>query len=389
MFEQENGWTPEDLLVFSCLQFALKIDEQSVLTIEPGLDWDRVIGQVLEGGVASLIYDCLGEDPRVPETARSELRAAYFRAAAENIRYLEFAGKLFSTCNDRGIDIIALRGIAFTESLYSEIALRPISDIDVLIRPGDEGSLGALLHDLGYWPVSGHPHQWTNAFAVIDVHTDLVGADRIASRGRAVQIDMDAIWESSVPARIAGVETRTLCWVDTLLTCSLHSLKHSCDRVLWFVDLAALLNAKGLVSWEMVIARARRFHMKRPVYYAMVYLNELFGTQIPDSVVDALRPQRIGVFERRCMARAVRGEKVGRFGEVFTLFMMESVIDQLMFIYETCFPSNDVIVQSYGDSAKGEIQSRLHRLLRVFGLAIYVLRSGLFGSRVIERSMKI
>jgi hypothetical protein len=389
MIKQYSGWTAEDLLIFRCLRSTLNVDEQPSLSIESGLDWERVVGQAVDGGVAPLVYDCLREDSRVPEATRSELRSAYFRTTAENIRYLEFAGKLFSTCNDWCIDVIALRGIAFAESLYSEIALRPISDIDVLIRPVDEGRLASLLQGLGYWPVSGHPHQWTNSSVVIDVHTDLVAADRIASRNRAVQIDMDAIWESSVPVRIAGVETRMLSWVDTFLTCSLHSLKHSCDRVLWFADLAALLHTKGLVSWEMVIARARRFHMKRPVYYTSVYLREMFGFCIPDSVVAALCPQKTGLFEKRCMSRALRGERVGRFGEIFTLFMLESVIDRLIFIYETCFPSDNVIIQSYGEDGRGGIQTRLLRLLHVAVLAINVVRRGLFGPRAIERSMKV
>lgn len=229
----ETAWSLEDQMLFRCVQQAFVHPENPAnnghsagnaqLSIST-LDWGLFIDQAVDSGVTSLAYLFFKDIPNVPEAAVSRLREAYFYAAADNIRYLEYAGRLFQACKDADIDIIALRGIAFVETLYPDIALRPVSDIDVLIRATGRSRFESILEGLGYWQVEAHAHQWTNTAIIIDVHTDLVGADRITARDRAVRIDMEAVWESAVPIVIAGVQTRTLCWVDTLLTCSFHAI---------------------------------------------------------------------------------------------------------------------------------------------------------------------
>jgi len=385
----DTSWSPEDRLMFQCVRGVLLRKSDEPVPDEAGLDWDRLVDRVVDGGVAPLVYERLRSDDRVPPSILERLRSLYFRSGAENIRYLAHAGKLFDGCNRAGIDVIALRGIAFVESLFPDIALRPVSDIDILVRPADQDAVASVLDRLGYWSISGHPHQWTNASVVIDMHTDLVGADRIASRSRAVRIDMDAVWESAVTTTIAGVQTRTLSWVDTLLSCSLHSLKHSCDRLIWFADMAVLLASRGSVPWETLVARTRRFRLTKPVYYALNYLMGTLKTEIPQDVIEAFHPTQVGWMEQRCMKRILNGEQVGRFGEIFTLFMMDHTRDRLAFVYETCFPNRDVIAQAYGENREDALLSFLRRLWHVAEAALNVVRRGLLGSRLPHRSTKI
>ena len=390
MTTHETGWSSEEQLLFHCIrQVLVRPDDAAhghetpdAMTYTGTLDRDLLIERAIEGGVAPLAYLCLKDEAyRMPAPVIERLREAYFYTAAENVRYLEYARRLFGACVDTGIEVIALRGIAFAESLYPDIALRPISDIDLLIHPEDRARLDILLEELGYWRIDEHPHQWTNASIVIDVHVDLVGADRIAARGRAAHIDMDAVWEASMPVIIAGIQTRMLSWVDTLLTCSLHVIKHSCDRMMWFADLAALLERRGVTSWEMVTARARRFHLSKPVYYALSYAMRTLGVAIPEEVMEALRPLHVGWVEHRCMARVLRGEPAGRFGEVFTLFMMDHGIDRLTFILETCFPGREVLGQAYGAAAV-KLPSRSKRLWHVADMAFGVIKHGIHGSKL-------
>lgn len=371
----ETGWTPETRTLFRLARQAAHGAVQDEPAFDASLHWPRLYEQAVEDGVASLIYTRLGRTGGAPASVMARLRAAYFLLGAENALYLEHARRVFEACAGAGIEVIALRGIAFLEPLYRDVALRPMSDIDLLARPAALPALEDLLETMRYRRIDGHPHQWTNASVVLDVHTGLAGDERIKTRRRAARIDMDAVWADARPARIAGAPVKTLSWVDTLLSCCHHAIKHSCDRLVWFVDLAMLLKSPE-APWEAVIDRARRFNLTKPAYYALSYAASTIGLSVPDAVMRALRPARAGWLERRCMARVLRGEPAGRFGEVFMLFMMNRVTDRLRFILETCFPDRNVLAQAYGAGAPDRWTSRSRRLHDVAEMAMDVVRGG-------------
>jgi hypothetical protein len=386
MKEPATGWTVEDRWLFSivhCVLFQSGAAEEEALSGLTGVSgaavrWDRLLERAIDGGVAPMAYLFFADKPAaIPAYALDRLREEYRLAGVEHIKVREFTRRILAVCADEGLDIVALRGIAFAELLYPDAAIRPVSDIDLLVRPEEAGRLEKLLTIQGYARIPGHANQWTNAAVVVDVHTDLVGGDRIAARRRAARIDMEAVWEAAVPAVIAGMSVRILGWTDTLLACGLHALKHSCDRMLWFADLAALLHTPRTVPWDAVIARARRFRLEKPTYYALSYLTQTIGAPVPGEVLETLRPARTGWLEKRCMDRILRGGSSGRFGEMFTLFMMDHPYDRWRFIKETCFPNREVLEQSYGVSDAGRFSARLRRVRHVADMAYGVIRGGL------------
>jgi hypothetical protein len=341
------------------------------------LDWDRFIGYAVEGGVAPMVYAGLQEDEGdIPAEVISRLHGFYVLAAAENMAYLRYAREIFSLCKDENIDVIALRGINFASTLYPDPALRPLSDIDLLVRPQQMDQLVAVLTLLGYWNIPGHLHQWTNAKVVVDVHTDLVGGDRISARRRAVDINMDAVWASSTLSGAVDGEIRKLAWEDEVLTCSLHAIKHSCDRILWFADIALMIGDRTPEDWHRLMDRARQFKLEKPAYYAFTYLQRTIGVSTPDHVLETLHPSQAGWLEGRCMTRVMAGKQMGRFGELFTLFMMDHITDKWAFIIETCFPQRDVLEQAYGPMASGRTFTRLKRIWHIADMAYNVIKQG-------------
>lgn len=377
MMADAARWAAEESLLFGLVKQAIScrsVDNEAALD-DPALDWEMIIEHAVEGGVAPMVYVFLADGRyHIPAAWMNRLHGFYVLAAAENMAYLSCAQVLFDVCEKEGLDLIALRGILFAQILYPDPALRPISDIDLLIRPEQMDRFAACLASLNYRRIPGHLHQWTNAQAIVDVHTDLIGGDRIAARRRAVDIDMDAVWTSSIPCAQIGGHVKMLAWEDEVLTCALHAVKHSCDRLLWFVDLARLADDRPEADWKRLIERARQFKLEKPAYYAFSYLQNTIGSSIQDEVLDALRPARPGWFERRCMARVLTGKPAGRFGELFTLFMMERMSDKWAFISETCFPERDVLEQAYGATEKAGVRVRLKRILHVAHMAFEVVK---------------
>ena len=204
-----------------------------------------------------------------------------------------------------------------------------------------------------------------------------MGGDRIAARRRAVEINMAEVWACSTSSGVYEGCVRRLAWEDEVLTCGLHAIKHSCDRILWFVDIALMTGNRDPADWHRLTERARAFKLQKPAYYAFSYLERTIGVSIPGPVLEAWHPNRAGWLERRCMAQVMAGRKPGRFGEFFTLFMMERLTDKWAFVKETCFPQRDLLEQAYGPTGTGGVFTRLKRIGHVTGMAFDVVKQGI------------
>ena len=83
-----------------------------------------------------------------------QLRILYRRSAARNVRlYMELQDTL-GTFAREGIPVVALKGVVLAVLVYSEPALRPMQDVDLLVRSGDLEAADAALRGLGY---ASHP----------------------------------------------------------------------------------------------------------------------------------------------------------------------------------------------------------------------------------------
>ena len=89
----------------------------------------------------------------------------------------------------------------------------------------------------------------------------------------------------------------------------------------------------------------------------------------------SLKPLKAGWIEQRLMRRVLRGEQVGRFGEVFNLFLFERNDDRWSFIKETFFPRQEVLTQSYGLSGTIPWKNNVKRIWHVADMTVKIFYS--------------
>ncbi|MHC4600910.1 MAG: nucleotidyltransferase family protein, partial [Planctomycetota bacterium] len=72
-------------------------------------------------------------------------------ALARNMVLFAELGRILDAASDRGIDVLAMKGVPAIVSLYGgDIAMRPMADLDLLVRPAEVRPFLALLASLGY-----------------------------------------------------------------------------------------------------------------------------------------------------------------------------------------------------------------------------------------------
>jgi hypothetical protein len=132
-------------------------------------------------------------------------RGDHAAATIQADRRREILCEAVGALRDDGIAVMLLKGIAYAGTLYPDAALRPMSDIDVLVPAARYRDAIVVLGRLGYWhagtpdQLSGPNHGYTlkRKDGSIDVHRHISHAGRTS-------IDLDAMWRDARPTSIAA-----------------------------------------------------------------------------------------------------------------------------------------------------------------------------------------
>lgn len=135
-------------------------EEAAVFLQYHGL-WDRAATLSCEIGLGGLIHQRLAAGgpnsqtsrlcpPSAMEIWQNYRRHLFARFSIQFERYVE----LQAAMDGAGLPFLVLKGLALHAMMYDRIDLRPMADIDVLIREADWPAARFLLFDLGWHPES-------------------------------------------------------------------------------------------------------------------------------------------------------------------------------------------------------------------------------------------
>ena len=85
--------------------------------------------------VSPLVYLVVKDGEYCPPEALAALRGVYYHTLQSNTRLLRMVSEIALAFQARGVGLIVLKGMALAESLYHNPGLRPVTDIDLLVRP--------------------------------------------------------------------------------------------------------------------------------------------------------------------------------------------------------------------------------------------------------------
>jgi len=231
---------------------------------------------------------------------RLKLRAPLEKTAMQNVlRHRDFA-VVAKALRERGVEVLALKGIHLASVVYRDLAVRPMRDLDLLVRAEDLQRAGEALESIGYAPsrsytttggatpyaVNHHLPQFTKSGAtLVEIHWHIIPPSFDQ------RIDIREMWERSQTIRIAGEDVRVFAPEDLLLHLAVHATySHACDlSAQAWCDIAETTR-RHEISWPDVVERAIRWRCSRGTYLALRMSRDLLAAPIPDDVLAALMP---------------------------------------------------------------------------------------------------
>lgn len=213
--------------------------------------------------------------------------AGAFKAAAMATlhRNLQFAAELkiaLAALDSATVPVILLKGAHLMDAVYHNLALRPLSDLDLLVQPQDATRAVHALRDAGYVV---DPRKASFGLAadreirldksgvhdvIIELHTDLNRPTRHH------WFPMDEFWERSVEYPFEGLPARALSPADNLTFLCAHAVPHAFSQLIWVRDIAGLL---PMVPGGFAES-ARRSRARRAVYAGVWLAATLLGAEV-------------------------------------------------------------------------------------------------------------
>lgn len=284
------GWGPAELSAFREL-------------CARGLDWEGLLEDGLRFGMLPLLHVHLCRPElrdQVPARVLAHLESAYRTASIRSLRLFALLEDLEARMAARGIPVIRLKGALTGPWLYRDSALRPMNDLDILVRPRDRDAAWAILLEGGFHTyrdeVESQFNSSLDALIISKVsHLPALFLDRVCrlevhlnvlSDGRGgVTTVMEDIWASPMEVQAGDARALGLPLEHLALHLAVHLDKHlRMDRsgpLYWFSDLHELVLREPGLRWDALARLANEQNAGAALGRVLATLSTFWGTPVP------------------------------------------------------------------------------------------------------------
>lgn len=345
-----------DLLCY-CLSKESSEIEPSKFYILSDSDWDKIVRLANRQNVIPLLYMCLkrlGQSTAIPINVVQKLQKAYLFNAAKNIYIYHELSKLLRKFQDEGIPVILLKGAHLAKFVYGNIGLRPMVDVDLLVRKKDLSRIeekitgmgyslpGDLLDKKFYYKTHFHLQYYNKGKKLLlEIHWNILDDFKLF---RPVVGD---IWKMARVSQPGNLNTLVMSPEHLLIYGCAHIDKHGylnkylwdkpgCvehllsdmggNQLIWFFDIF-LINKHyaGRMDWKLVKETCQKWGVEKSVYCTLQIVNRLFQTSIGTDILNKIKKPGIRKYESIIFECMINKWKKKQMGSIFQLIHSKSL----------------------------------------------------------------
>lgn len=227
------------------------------------------------------------EDPLMPRL-RGIYRHTWFSNQTRLAKLVEVRDLMAAA----SVDVIALKGVALAYGFYPNPGVRPMDDLDILVRPSQTATAVEVLKR----------HAWSAPVADPVTHLIVVNGtefldpsgDRLDLHAHLLPVglrsDRDALrWQRAVTASAEGQSFQILDATDQLLQVCIHGALSIPPAIRWVADALAILEHGGtVIDWPRLVADAEEEGYGPTLENRLRVLVALFDVPIPEQVLSGM-----------------------------------------------------------------------------------------------------
>jgi hypothetical protein len=312
----------EDKLLLYCSRLSINEDIKCKIEeiLSNVLDWNYIVDCSIKQGISPLFswnLKKVNNVKDVPSEIMKNLEKMYYSNLARNILLYDELSKILTAFKKAGIDTIVLKGAFLAEEIYKNIGLRPMNDIDLLIKEEDLQKAKIELVKLKYSATiifSTKFHEqfqtaWSEELPFIhqDKKIDIEIHWDIEPRQNHYKVDINKFWNNTKSVKIAGIETLTFAPEDILQHLCLHVHKHvnlgsapPARPLRDYCDIAEVTRYyNDTINWNYLLKSSKEYGIEEPIFQGLFISKEYFGALVPEDILSELEPVKSSIsFEK-------------------------------------------------------------------------------------------
>jgi hypothetical protein len=258
--------------------------------LQEKLSWDEVLQKANYHGLAPILYHALSKfshNGKIPEKVLNSLQLAHKQTTYFNINLLKVLDLILKVFNENGLSVIVLKGAILADQVYNNIALRPMSDIDLLVRREEMDRIDKLLNNMGYRPQPLHKwclkeENYVTYYHLeeisLDIHCELFHSRSFLQS--FLPLTSAVLWKDAKPITVNNHHALILSNETNLLYLCLHMARHFREqiRLIWACDISLFLQKKeGLIDWPYFWHLTKISGQENLIREVLLFVREYIG----------------------------------------------------------------------------------------------------------------
>jgi hypothetical protein len=354
----------------------LNLSEENISELKKiskkNINWPLFEKKACVHGVDTFIYYSLKNhnlSELIPSEIFKRFQKHYYEVAYQNSAFLDEVDKLSTIIDDK---IVLLKGIDLIQSLYPNIAIRSMVDIDILVdsekdldiwnklkingfeeliqetfeRPIEEPILKISKSSLHRIPIPinnircHHLPGIHNNKCVIEVHCNIFHSPHFS-------VESEIAWEKSAPINSNKKIFRLSNEFLLIHLCDhFYYHKHQCAILRMLCDINELiLKQSNFINWSEINEISNNSELKNEITTALTYAHVLLNTPVPANFINKKKLKK-NSFK---LDTLLRGEKEKSHLSYYfdVLKLMNNPADRIKFIIRTLIPAKDWMNENY------------------------------------------
>jgi len=335
------------------------LEAAQALAAQPNLPWDRVRRITQMENLAPLLYIILRQRQWAPPAVEEDLRRAYRDTVWRNTFLFQQLEDLLHALAARSVRVILLKGAGLSKTVYGRAGVRPLGDLDLLVRREDVPVALAALGQLGYRPVSCETHAGADLTFENEVMLSKEGAFQTPvelhwslfdSPHHQQRLQMDRFWETALPTAVGDARTWVLAPEAQLLhLCGHLYLHHAGLGLLWRHDVAEVIGFySDRIDWQELLLQAQVCDLVLPLQNVLTELAADWGVNIPSGVLARLQALPVSPKEAEVFGRLTSPQRPVAQRFWADLANMPGWPARLRYAWINLFPSAAYMRRRYG-----------------------------------------
>jgi hypothetical protein len=309
----------------------------------------------------------------------------YRAAVAGNLACLGFLEKLEAILARERLPVLTLKGASLLQRHYPKMGLRPMEDLDLLVRPEHRSRFAQILTALGFEANRRRSDRFQGRWLTVDLHLHPLHTERIDNRKALLPEGIQPIWQNSEPWAAGFDWVRRPADVDNLLLLSLHLLKHYYSRLIWLEDIRRMVHRCPEEFPNRLLQRAEALRCIKPMAYSLYVLETLYPKFACANPWVHAWVRAVSPIEKAILLLCIADKPLALAAPILEVLAIRGLRARRRLALETLFPKRSVRQAEFGAIRPGQrawfvprrliqalklLQQNLFTIFRVLGRAI-------------------